>query len=154
MIRRRLPSLLMSLSATSSTVWVMTLCVIAGIGVSAAHVLPWAMIPDAIEYGELNTGERHEGVFYSLVTLMAKVASSVAIPLTAFVLELTDYVPNSSAQPQSALNGIRLLMGPIPAVLLIIGIVFALRYPLERKEFNIILDKLKKQRDFKNQDIQ
>jgi GPH family glycoside/pentoside/hexuronide:cation symporter len=132
----------------------MTLCVIAGIGVSAAHVLPWAMIPDAIEYGELNTGERHEGVFYSLVTLMAKVASSVAIPLTAFVLELTDYVPNSSAQPQSALNGIRLLMGPIPAVLLIIGIVFALRYPLERKEFNIILDKLKKQRDFKNQDIQ
>jgi len=138
--------LLMSLSASSSTVWVMALCVIAGVGVSAAHVLPWAMIPDAIEYGELSTGERHEGVFYSLVTLMAKVASSIAIPLTAFVLEITHYVPNSAVQPQTALNGIRFLMGPISAILLIIGIVFALRYPLERKEFNAIVDKLNKKR--------
>jgi len=45
--------LLMSLNAGSSSIWIMTLCVIAGIGVSAAHVLPWAMIPDAIEYGEI-----------------------------------------------------------------------------------------------------
>lgn len=138
--------LLMSLSASSSTNWVMLLCFIAGIGVSAAHVLPWAMIPDAIEYGELDTGERHEGVFYSLVTLMAKVASSIAIPLTAFVLEITQYIPNSSTQPQSALNGIRFLMGPIPAIFLVIGIIFALRYPLERKEFNAIVENLKKKR--------
>ncbi len=108
------------------------------------------MIPDAIEYGELNTGERHEGVFYSLVTLMAKVASSIAIPLTAFVLELTDYVPNSATQPQTALNGIRFLMGPVPAILLIVGIVFALRYPLERKEFTAIVEKLNKKRASEN----
>lgn len=138
--------LLMTLTSSTPVGWVVALCILAGIGVSAAHVLPWAMIPDAIEYGELNTGERHEGVFYSLVTLMAKVASSIAIPITAFVLELTGYVPNSSTQPQSALNGIRFLIGPVPAVCLIIGIVFALRYPLERNEFNEIVGKLKKQR--------
>lgn len=143
--------LLMSLNASTPVAWVMLICVIAGVGVSAAHVLPWAMIPDAIEYGELNTGERHEGVFYSLVTLMAKVASSIAIPLTAFVLEFTNYSANSLIQPQSALNGIRLLVGPIPAVFLVIGIVFALRYPLERKEFNVILGKLQKQRAEKKQ---
>jgi len=143
--------LLITLNASSSTVFVLVLCVVAGIGVSAAHVLPWAMIPDAIEYGELNTGERHEGVFYSLVTLMAKVASSIAIPLTAFVLEFTGYIPNSLSQPESALIGIRFLMGPIPALFLIIGIVFALRYPLERKEFNAIVDKLEIQRAAKKQ---
>jgi GPH family glycoside/pentoside/hexuronide:cation symporter len=138
--------LLMTLTSSTPVGWVVALCILAGVGVSAAHVLPWAMIPDAIEYGELNTGERHEGVFYSLVTLMAKVASSIAVPLTAFVLELTGYIPNSSSQPQSALNGIRFLIGPIPAVCLIVGIVFALRYPLERNEFNEIVGKLKKQR--------
>ncbi len=109
------------------------------------------MIPDAIEYGELDTGERHEGVFYSLVTLMAKVASSIAIPLTAFVLEFTGYIPTSLSHPESALIGIRFLMGPLPAVFLIIGIVFALRYPLERKEFNAIVDKLELQRAAKKQ---
>jgi Na+/melibiose symporter-like transporter len=37
------------------------------------------MIPDSIEWGELKTGERHEGVYYSLVTLLRKVARSPAI---------------------------------------------------------------------------
>lgn len=143
--------LLMTLTSSTPVGWVVALCILAGVGVSAAHVLPWAMIPDAIEYGELNTGERHEGVFYSLVTLMAKVASSIAVPLTAFVLELTGYIPNSSSQPQSALNGIRFLIGPIPAVCLIVGIVFALRYPLERNEFNEIVGKLKNQRTEENE---
>ena len=143
--------LLMTLTSSTPVGWVVALCILAGIGVSAAHVLPWAMIPDAIEYGELNTGERHEGVFYSLVTLMAKVASSIAVPLTAFVLELTGYIPNSSSQPQSALNGIRFLIGPIPAVCLIVGIVFALLYPLKRNDFNEIVGKLKKQRTEENE---
>ena len=99
---------------------------LAGIGVSAAHVLPWAILPDAIEWDEYKTGERHEGVFYSLITLMKKMASSVAIPLTAVMLDVTNYVPNAAEQPASALLGIRLLMGPIPAVLLTIAIIFAL----------------------------
>jgi len=48
---------------------VITLCVFAGIGVSAAHVLPWSLLPDAVEYDEYQTGSRHEGMFFSLVTL-------------------------------------------------------------------------------------
>ena len=78
---------------------ILILCVLAGIGVSAAHVIPWAIIPDAIEYGELKTGERHEGMFYSLISLSQKVASSVAIPLALLVLDRTGYIPNSVQQP-------------------------------------------------------
>ena len=73
------------------------LCVMAGIGVSAAHVLPWAILPDAIEWDEYKTGKRHEGMFYSLVTLMGKIASSIAIPLTAVMLDVTGYIPNASS---------------------------------------------------------
>ena len=62
---------------------ILGLCVLAGIGVSAAHVLPWSIIPDAVEWDEWQTGERHEGMFYSLVTLAQKVASSIAIPLVS-----------------------------------------------------------------------
>ena len=38
---------------------VFTLAALAGIGVGAVHVLPWAMIPDAIEVAELESGQRH-----------------------------------------------------------------------------------------------
>src|SRR5450759_5140328 len=40
------------------------LAALAGIGVGAMDVLPWAMIPDAIEWDEVRTGKRHEGMFY------------------------------------------------------------------------------------------
>ena len=133
---------LITMNASSPLTLILFLCGLAGIGVGAAHVLPWSIIPDAIEWDEYQTGERHEGMFYSLVTLMQKIASSVAIPLTAVFLDLTHYVPNSTTQPASALLGIRILVGPIPALLLIIGIIFALKYPLSREEFTRVVKEL------------
>jgi GPH family glycoside/pentoside/hexuronide:cation symporter len=123
------------------------LCVMAGIGVGAAHVLPWSIIPDAIEWDEYQTGERHEGIFYSLITLMQKVASSIAIPLVGVLLSVTNYQANSSVQPQSAVLGIRMLVGPIPAVFLIIGIIFALKYPLDRTQYTALVDELQIRRE-------
>jgi len=122
------------------------LCVLAGIGVSAAHVLPWSIIPDAIEWGELRTGERHEGMFYSLITLAQKIASSVAVPLALVVLDRTGYIPNSLIQPDSAINGIRIVAGPIPAALLCLGILFALIYPLGREGHAAIIAELEARR--------
>lgn len=118
------------------------LCVLAGIGVGAAHVLPWSIIPDAIEWDEWQTGERHEGMFYSLVTLMKKVTSSVAIPLALLTLEVTGYVPNAAQQPAAVLWGIRILAGPIPAALMCGGILFAVRYPLGREKHSQVVQEL------------
>jgi GPH family glycoside/pentoside/hexuronide:cation symporter len=139
--------LLISVGASVSLSVIIFLCVMAGIGVSAAHVLPWAILPDAVEWGEYNTGERHEGMFYSLITLMHKVASSIAIPLTAVMLDVTNYVPGAAQQPSSAILGIRLLMGPLPALLLTIGIIFAVRYPLDRRQFSAIVSELEQRRE-------
>jgi GPH family glycoside/pentoside/hexuronide:cation symporter len=125
---------------------ILTLCVLAGIGVSAAHVIPWAMIPDAIEWGEWQTGERHEGMFYSLTTLMLKVASSLAIPLALMLLEVTGYVANAPQQSAGALWGIRIVIGPIPALFLGTGILLALRYPLSREQYGRILRELEARR--------
>lgn len=127
-------------------VLIIPLCVMAGIGVSAAHILPWSIIPDAIEWGELKTGERHEGMFYSLITLAQKVASSIAIPLALLVLDATGYIPNSASQPASAVTGIRLVTGPIPAVLLCLGILFAAIYPLGRERYTEISHELETRR--------
>jgi Na+/melibiose symporter-like transporter len=38
--------------------------------------------------------------------------------------------------------GIRILVGPVPAVLLVIGIIYALRYPLSRDEFSKLVKEL------------
>ncbi|MCJ7694870.1 MAG: MFS transporter [Anaerolineaceae bacterium] len=132
--------------------WVlMIMCVLAGVGLSAAQVLPWAIIPDAIEWDEYQTGERHEGVFYSLITLLGKIANSVAVPASLLLLEFTGYVSNAPEQPKSALLGLKIIIGPIPAVLLISGIIFALFYPLSREKYAHVVTELNKRREERKQ---
>jgi len=106
-----------------------------GVGLGAVQVLTWAMIPDAVEWDELQTGQRHEGMFYSLVQTLRKVGSSLSLPFVLLMLEWTGYVANAPTQPRSTIIGIQSLIGPIPAIFLLIGIFFATRYPLDRKHF-------------------
>ena len=137
---------LVSLAPDARLEMLLVLCILAGIGVSAAHVLPWAIIPDAIEWDEWRTHERHEGMFYSLISLMQKIASSVAIPLVLLLLDASGYLPGTAQQPTSALLGIRLVVGPVPAVLLCTGILFALLYPLDRSKHMRVVEELNERR--------
>ncbi len=137
---------LITLTPSSPLPLLLFLCVLAGIGVGAAHVLPWSILPDAVEWDEYQTGERHEGMFYSLITLFQKIASSIAIPLTLVILDHSGYIPNSLSQPSSALSAIRIIIGPIPAFLLVAGILFAIFYPLGRDKFQYIVQELEQRR--------
>lgn len=130
--------------------WILLMmCVLAGIGLSAAQVLPWAIIPDAIEWDEYQTGERHEGIFYSLITLLGKVANSVAVPLSLLLLEFSGYIPNAVEQPKSAMLGLKIVIGPVSAILLGAGIIFAIFYPLSREKYAHVVSELKKRQEEK-----
>jgi glycoside/pentoside/hexuronide:cation symporter, GPH family len=133
-------------SADTPLAVVLLVCVLAGVGVSAAHVLPWSIIPDAIEWDEWKTGERHEGMFYGIVTLAQKVASSLAVPAALLLLQAGGYQPASDVQPQTVHIVIRILVGPVPAVLLAGAIVFAVFYPLSREEHQHVVSEIVQKR--------
>ncbi len=131
---------------------ILILCIMAGIGVSAAQVLPWAIIPDAIEWEEFHTGERNEGVFYSLITLLGKVGMAIAQPVSLFILQIMNFQEGQGVvQPQSALLGVRLVMGPLPALLLFSGIIMAVFYPLTRKQHQEMVEALRTRRQERRQ---
>lgn len=137
---------LIMMSPSTSLALILILCALAGIGVAAAHVLPWAMLPDAIEWYEYKTGERHEGMFYSITTLARKITSAGTVPLIGLILEITGYQPNLAVQNAQAVRGIKMVIGPIPAVLLCVGIFIAYKYPLDRDDFLVIVKKIKERR--------
>ena len=141
---------LMLLGPSTPLALILVICSLAGIGVAAAHVLPWAILPDAIEWYEYKTGKRYEGMFYSMTTLARKITSAGAVPLIGPILELTGYQPNVTIQTTQAVQGIRLIIGPIPAVLLGIGILIAFKYPLGREEFLSMVEKIKVRRSTGN----
>jgi GPH family glycoside/pentoside/hexuronide:cation symporter len=123
---------MISVDPSWNTAVIYALAALAGIGVGAMDVLPWSIIPDAIEYDELKSGKRHEGTFYSMVTLIGKIDGSIAVPLMLLVMGWSGFQPNAVVQPASAILAIRLMTGVAPAIFLVLGIVFALFYPLTR----------------------
>jgi GPH family glycoside/pentoside/hexuronide:cation symporter len=126
---------------------IIALCLLAGIGVGAAHILPWSILPDAVEWDEWKTGERHEGSFYSFVMFTQKLASAIAIPLALILLGAYGFVSGGVAeQPSSAVFAIRLITGPIPAVFLGLGILCAVLYPVTRPMHEAILRDLEARR--------
>ena len=139
--------ILITLTPATGLAVVLGFCVLAGVGVSAAHVLPWSIIPDAIEWDEWHTGSRHEGTFYSIVTLAQKVASSLAVPLALLILQASGYIAAAETQPASAVRAIRVIVGPVPAVLLVGAICFALFYPLDRDQHRKIVAELEARRE-------
>jgi len=123
--------------------------VLAGFGLGAVQILTWAMIPDGVEVDELETGQRHEGMFYSLVTTVRKVAASLSLPLILLVLDWSGYDPNLVVQPTPAIRGIQALIGPIPSLFLLVGIIFAIHYPLSRERHTEITKELENRRGVK-----
>ncbi|MBN1534446.1 MAG: MFS transporter [Spirochaetes bacterium] len=108
-----------------------------GIGLSTHYVIPWAIVPDTIEYDYAESGVRREGTYYALWTFMIKVGGAMAGLFVGVVLSLFGYVPDVP-QTATSLLGIRLLLGPITATLFIIGCIFLYFYPITRERYGEI----------------
>ena len=115
--------------------------IFAGIMHSAALMIPWAIVPDVVEYDELQTGERREGLFYGGTTFSYKFATAIAVFASGTVLSIIGYVPN---QPQTAdvVAGLNNLVGPLPATLLLCGAILSTKYPLTSEKHKEILAQL------------
>jgi glycoside/pentoside/hexuronide:cation symporter, GPH family len=113
-----------------------------GIGLSTHYVLPWAIIPDTIDYDYAESGVRREGVYYGLWMFMIKIGQALAGLFVGLILGIFGYVPDV---PQSAgsLLGIRLLVGPITAAFFILGIVILYFYPIDRKRYDEIQERIR-----------
>ncbi|WOD40083.1 MFS transporter [Nodosilinea sp. E11] len=127
-------------------VWMYSLGVIAGIGVATLYMVPFAMLPDVVDLDELNTGLRREGLYFSALVFLQKLGLAIALFISGQVLGWTGYVANADSQPAAALNAIRLLIGPLPALLLVVGLWFCYRYPISRDRHQQILLALQTQR--------
>lgn len=137
---------LITLSPSTGVSTILALCVLAGIGLSAAHVLPWSILPDALEWGEWTTGKRHEGVSFSVATIAHKASAAGAVVLALLVLDVTGYVSQAAVQTPQAILGIRLVIGPVPALVLVMGIMLALFYPLNRERYTQVVMGLRARR--------
>jgi glycoside/pentoside/hexuronide:cation symporter, GPH family len=132
----------------------MLMAVLMGFSYSAGHMLPESIFPDVIDYDELRTGERHEGIYYGAKNFIRKLTTAFAIFLTLQVLGWLGYQrPPEQAvhfmQPDAVVLGIRILAGPVAAALLCALLVVTYYYPLDRERYQRVQRLLTRRRQRK-----
>jgi glycoside/pentoside/hexuronide:cation symporter, GPH family len=135
------------------------LAVMAGVGVSTAYLVPWSMIPDVIELDELQTGQRREGIFYGFMVLLQKFGLALGLFLVGLGLQTAGFQEAAAGeplpvQPVSAVQAIRLAIGPLPTLALIAGLVLTYYYPISRDVHAEILLKLRERRLNKDLEVE
>lgn len=125
------------LTAESPLVLIFLVAVLSGFGCSASIFVPWSIFPDLADVDELITGQRREGIYSGLSTLIRKISQALALFMIGLALDIIGYVPNVSQTADTEL-GIKVLFGLSPILFIIITLVFARRYTLTEEKYEII----------------
>jgi len=124
---------------TLGMTFTLVVMVFAGVGIGFGYVPPFAMLPDVVEVNAIQSKNRKEGAYYGMWTFFSKLGVALAAALAGAFLSLSNFVPNLADQSPATILTIRLVIGPIPAFIFIIGILLMQTYPLDEKTYDSIV---------------
>ena len=115
------------------------LMVFGGVGIGFGYVPPFAMLPDVVEVDAVQTKNRKEGAYYGMWTFFSKIGVALAAALAGVFLGFAGFVANVAEQTGATIFTIRLLIGPVPAIIFLVGILLVQKYKLDEKTYNEII---------------
>lgn len=121
-----------------------------GLGFGMAQMIPWLVFPDVVDVAELKSNDRNPGAYNSTMTFFKKFASGVAVLIVTSVLQVCGYneqLGTSALQPESAVLGMRLVLGISIPVCLIVAFVGAYIIKITTKKSERIRYFVDKQRN-------
>ncbi len=117
------------------------------LGISATFMILGALMADAVDADELNSGQRREGLFSATAGFMMKTMFAIAIGLSGFLIEGCGFIEkNGGAQAAGVFDNMRLVF-VIKGFLLMLCLVFLHKYPLTQKRIAEIQAELKRRRE-------
>ena len=109
--------------------------------------LLWAMIADVADFSEWKNNRRATAIIFSAMMVGLKGGLSIGGALLTWILGLYKYVPNSDgSQPETAVDGIKLLVSVFPAIPFLIGAALLFFYEINKKTEMQIESELKQRR--------
>lgn len=93
----------------------------------------WAMIADVADFSEWKNNRRATAIIFSAMMVGLKAGLSIGGALTSYFLGVFNYIPNSVTQPETAVNGIKLLVSIFPGIPFLIGVGLLFFYEINKK---------------------
>jgi GPH family glycoside/pentoside/hexuronide:cation symporter len=127
----------------NSVIGAIIIAIILGIGMIGFWLMLNPIISDVIDEAIAESGIRQEGLYMGVRTFFGRIAIMLQAVIFALVHIFTGFEPGSSTQSPTAIFGLRLQMGLIPAIIMIIGLlIFWKLYDLTPEKKEIIRQKL------------
>lgn len=124
-----------ALGSASPLPVIMAVCALIGAGLSAAVMVPWAILPSIVDVDELMTGETRSGAYAGAMTLLRKLVQGLlATPAISLALTLIGYAESSSgggasrAQSPETVARLKVLFFAMPSVFIVLAVVASLRF--------------------------
>lgn len=122
---------------------------VTGFGLSGQQSITYNLLGLVIDDDEVRTGTRREGSFFGANALLTKPAQSLALFLTAFILEQSGFITRAMNngeillnQSASVLFGIRSIVGLIPGAAMLIGAVIMAFFPIKGQRLVALKEKI------------
>jgi len=107
-------------------------------GIGSLFTLMMSMTADVIDLDELNTGKRREGIFGAIYWWMVKVGFAVAGLLSGAIMTLVGFDATSAAQPEGAIDGLRMFYSGIPILGTLVAMYVMRNYDVTEERSNQI----------------
>lgn len=101
-----------------------------------------SMIYDVCEYDELETGKKRQGTIVSIQGLVEALASGIGAQLLGIILQMGGFDGTASVQTKTALMWVENAVTIIPAIFLVLAFIALFQYPITKKRFQEIQQKL------------
>ena len=110
---------------------------LAGSGYGCILALAPSMIADVIDFDELESGDRREGIYFGVWLFVQKASMGITTFVGMQVLASMGYVPNVE-QSIEVLWSIKFLYCILPAICFAVGAVVLRRFPIDQNEYQRI----------------
>ncbi|XP_054836577.1 sodium-dependent lysophosphatidylcholine symporter 1-like isoform X2 [Eublepharis macularius] len=118
---------------------------LAGCSLSVLYLLPWSMLPDAVDDFKLcnPTCLNLETFFYSFYVFFNKFAGGITLGVSTMGLHFAGYKAEDCAHNPQVILALRILMAPVPIALLLCAMVMFCSYPINeerRKQIQVEME--------------
>lgn len=139
-------------SGAPSPLWLFGPIILAGLGRGTLNFVPWSVYNYLPDIDEAVTGQRREGIFAGVMTLVRKLAQSLAIISTGWLIDLGGYISPKTRPGETIVQSPEavatvtavLVIGPIVAMLL--GLWAAWRFRLNATTHAVLVQEVERLR--------